>query len=140
MHRLRADVHRFTGQHLPLRKLPVDLDLEEQPAGLQEDRLVLQIVILEAERVAGLHVDQFADVSVRFGPVKLVSPGFVHTRNLTGHNITPLWRACRARSAARVRCPRWSTAAAPVARVTADHPADARPAPVSRPESRPLSY
>ena len=47
-------------------ELAVFLDLEQQLARLQVDRLVLEVVVLQAERVAGIHVNQLADVASVF--------------------------------------------------------------------------
>ena len=47
------------GQHLALLERFPFLNLEEQFAGPQKDRLVLHVVILQAQRVAGIHVQHF---------------------------------------------------------------------------------
>ena len=76
---LRRDVHRFARLHLALDQLVAFLDLEQHPAGPEEDRLVLLIVVLQAEGVAGVDVNQLADVAVGLGPVQLVAPGLLYT-------------------------------------------------------------
>ena len=75
------------------------LNLEEQPARVQVDRLVLQVVILEAEGVAGVDVNQLADVAIRLRPVQLVAPRLLDTRNVAstvspvhGREPEPSWR------------------------------------------------
>src|SRR5262245_30933389 len=58
MNRLRCDVDALARLHLALLE-PLAfalVDLEQQQPRMQVDRLVLQVVILEAERVAGVDV------------------------------------------------------------------------------------
>jgi hypothetical protein len=74
---LRRDVNRFAGLHLALDQLVPFLDLEEQPARGEINGFVFLIVILEAERVAGVDVNDLSDVAVGLRPVQLVPPGFV---------------------------------------------------------------
>src|SRR4051812_15976257 len=81
-------VDALARQHLPPGQLAGDLDFEQQLPGLQEDRLVLQVVVLEAQRVPFVDVNELADVPVRFRPVELVAPRFFHARNLA-HDVTP---------------------------------------------------
>src|SRR5262249_55137110 len=52
-------------------------ELELGPALLNEPRLVLDVVELQAERLAGLHEQQLADVVVGLGPDQLVTPGLL---------------------------------------------------------------
>ena len=59
------------------------LDLEQQLARVQVDRLVLQVVVLQAQRVAGVDVDQLADVPIGLRPVQLVAPRLLHSRHIS---------------------------------------------------------
>src|SRR4029079_2639592 len=59
-------------------------------AAVQEDRLVLEVVVLQAERVALVHVNQLANVSIGLCPVKLGAPRALHPRNVAAHEVTPL--------------------------------------------------
>ncbi len=67
---------------LVFHQLAVLLDLEQELARQQHDRLVLLVVVLKAERVALVDVDDLADVAVGLRPVQLVAPRFVDARNL----------------------------------------------------------
>src|SRR5262249_20799595 len=73
-----------------LSQLAAFFDLEEQPAAVEKDRLVLEVVVLQAERVAFVDVNQLADVAVGLRPVELVAPRFLHAWNLAAHDVTPL--------------------------------------------------
>jgi single-strand DNA-binding protein len=53
----RRHVHRITGPHLGGHELPVHFALEQDLPGPDEDRLVLLVVVLQAERVALVDVD-----------------------------------------------------------------------------------
>ncbi len=76
---------RIPGFHLALHQLVAFLDLEEHAAFPEEDRLVLLVVILQAQRMTGVDVNELADVAVGLRPVQLVAPRllysywFVHT-------------------------------------------------------------
>ena len=70
------------GQHLALRQRAVHVDLEQHLARPEEDRLVLLIVVLQAEGVALVDVNQLADVPVRLRPVQLVAPRLLHSRHV----------------------------------------------------------
>ena len=48
-------------------------------------RLVLAVVILQAQHVAGLDVQDLADVAIGAGPDQLVSPRLVHPVRHLGH-------------------------------------------------------
>ena len=50
------------------------LNLEEQLPRPEKDRLVLDVVVLQAERMAGLHVQHLAHIPLGLRPVQLVAP------------------------------------------------------------------
>src|SRR5262249_48196449 len=105
MNRLRRDVYALARLHLALLE-PFAfalVDLEQHQPRMQVDRLVLQVVILEAERVAGVDVNQLAHVALGLGPVQLVAPGLLYSRDVAGHDVTPLMSVSRPRAASRTR-------------------------------------
>ena len=55
-------------------QLAVDFALEQHLPRPHEDRLVLAVVVLQAERVALVDVDLLADVAVGARPPQLVAP------------------------------------------------------------------
>src|SRR5262249_35409964 len=75
--------------HLAARELAVFLDLEQQLARVQVDRLILQVVVLEAERVPLGDVNQLPDVAIGLRPVQLVAPGLLDARNIHAHGWDP---------------------------------------------------
>src|SRR5690606_20256870 len=83
MHGLRGDVHRLARKHLAPHQPAIDFDLEQQLAGPEIDRLVLLVVVLQAQRVALRDVDHLPHVPIRLGPVQFVTPGLVDLRYLT---------------------------------------------------------
>src|SRR6476646_10288535 len=88
----RRDVEALARRHFMLLQLAVLLNREEQLARPQEDRLVLLVVVLQAQGVALVDVDDLADVAVGLRPVDLVTPGLFDARNLR-HLLPPrsLW-------------------------------------------------
>src|SRR4030095_1078823 len=70
VNRLGRDVYALAGKHFTFRQPAALVNLEQQPAGVQVDRLVLDVVVLQAERMAGVDVDQFADVAIGLGPME----------------------------------------------------------------------
>src|SRR5881628_2917524 len=54
---------------------PLGADLEGHGAGQDAHRLLLPAVVLEAQRLAGAHVEDLADVAVGARPDGLVPPG-----------------------------------------------------------------
>ena len=74
------------------------LDLEQHPSGPEEDRLVLLVVVLQAERVAGVDVNQLADVAIGLRPVQLVAPRLVHSCHVLCHVCSFLPVLARERS------------------------------------------
>src|SRR5205807_10402183 len=63
---------------------------EVEGATLREDRLVLLHVVLEAQRVSGVDMDQLARVSIGDRPSQLVPPGLVDaTRAGIEHGVGP---------------------------------------------------
>ena len=66
---------RRPARDLDRLELAADLaELERRAALLHEPRLVLHLVVLEAERLAGADEEQLADVGVGLGPDELVAP------------------------------------------------------------------
>ena len=68
----------------------VVLEVEQEPAAHDEDRLVLALVVLERQPAAGLDHDHLAAVAVRQGPDQLVAPRLVDAprrtrRPVAGH-------------------------------------------------------
>src|ERR1035441_166154 len=94
-------------QAVALHVAVVILELEVQGSGLEEYELILLNVVLQAERVALIDVDQFPQVTIGDRPAELEAPRFVHpsrTRWMDGfgglgHSLaptairsdTPLW-------------------------------------------------
>jgi hypothetical protein len=60
-------------------------DLKEHSAGRQVDRFILLIVVLKAERVAGVDVNHLADVALGLGPMQLITPGLIDFCHLFRH-------------------------------------------------------
>src|SRR5713101_1612014 len=100
--RLWRDVDALARLHLTLLQASALVDLEEQPARVQVDRLVLHVVILQAQRVARVDVNQLADVPLGLCPMELVAPGFFHARDLA-HDVTPLMSVSRPSAASSTR-------------------------------------
>ena len=93
---LRRDVHALAGRISRLTSFAALLNLEQQLPGVQVDRLVLQVVILEAERVAGVHVNQLAHVPIRLRPVQLVAPRLLDARHISrSPRYSPSAVSCR---------------------------------------------
>ena len=65
--------------HLPALGFITPADLEQETAAPQENSLVFQVVILKAERVTGVDVEELSDVTVCMRPNDLVSPGLVYS-------------------------------------------------------------
>src|SRR4029450_11349419 len=72
------DVNAFARVHLANHAMGPILNFKLQPAGVEVDRLILDVVILKAERVAGVHVNQLAHIPIGLRPVKLGAPGFLY--------------------------------------------------------------
>src|SRR5436305_1986746 len=89
--------------HLALLQPAPLVDLEQQLPRVQVDRLVLEVVILQAERVAGVHVNQLADVAIGLRPVELVAPRLFDARDVTAHEVTPLISVSRPSAASSTR-------------------------------------
>src|SRR5262249_17774503 len=88
--RLRRHVHGLARLHLAPAQLSIHVRLEENSSRVQEDRLVLLVVVLQAQGVALVHVNELADVPVGLRPVELVAPRLLDARNLPVHDVTPL--------------------------------------------------
>src|SRR6266478_2763360 len=96
-------------ERFPLAQRALDerlalLETQHDLTAQDVDRFVLLFVILEAEDVPGLDVQDLADVAIGPRPDDLVAPGLVNAIGKVGHN-TPgirnvecgMWN-CRARS------------------------------------------
>src|SRR5207249_8930863 len=82
---LRLDVERRALRHAPLDQSVSLLDAEHDLAREHVDGLVLLVVVLEREHVAGLDVKDLPDVAVRAGPNQLVAPGLFDAVGEVGH-------------------------------------------------------
>src|SRR5437016_7862708 len=82
---LRLDVERRALRHGPLDQSVSLLDAEHDLAREHVDGLVLLVVVLEREHVAGLDVKDLPDVAVRAGPNQLVAPGLFDAVGEVGH-------------------------------------------------------
>src|SRR5919204_5269317 len=94
---------------------------------MQVDRLVLLIVVLQAQRVSRVDMNQLAYVPIGLGPVELVAPRLLHTSDIA-HGVLPgrarpdptVWSSdVRARRGAPARSHRSSRGAARAARARA---------------------
>src|SRR5262249_22652566 len=75
MHRSRAEAIRVAGRDLERLEGSSDLpQLEVRSPLLDEPGLVLDLVVLQAQRLAGPDEEQLADVVVRLGPDELPAP------------------------------------------------------------------
>jgi hypothetical protein len=88
MDRLGDDMDGVARLHLNLFQLAIDLDLIQHSARMQVDRFFLKVVILEAQRVTGVDVENLADIACGLGPMKLVTPWFLHTRHDVLHSLS----------------------------------------------------
>src|SRR5262249_54042365 len=82
------DVEGVARLHLEpaqLRGLAPASRLEEHPAGLDQDRLVRQVVVLERQALAPAQVEDLAHVAFGAGPPELVAPGFLDAARDLGH-------------------------------------------------------
>jgi len=68
------DVHRLPSAKGALVELLDGADTEDQFATKDVHRLVLPVVILAAENLARLHVQDLADIAIGAGPYELMSP------------------------------------------------------------------
>src|SRR5262245_14732948 len=89
VHGRRRHVDAGAGAELELLELAVFLNLEEQLPAVDEDRFVLQVVILQAERVPFVDVNQLADIPIGLRPVELVAPRLLDARDLATQDVTP---------------------------------------------------
>src|ERR1700731_3742782 len=88
---LRRDVHALARFHLARDTVVALLNLEEQAPRVKVDGLVLDVVVLQAQRVPRVDVDELPRVPVRLRPVKLVSPRLVDS---CGHLPLPIVMSC----------------------------------------------
>ena len=77
MHGGRRHVHGLAWAHFGADELAIDFPLEQDAARPHEDRLILLVVVLQAEGVTLVDVDLLADIAVGAGPPQLVSPWFL---------------------------------------------------------------
>ena len=91
MNRARMEVERSAGpDHLhPQHRVPGRAELELGAARLDEPRLVLHAMELQAEGLAGLHNKHLADVMLGLRPDELVAPGLLHLARLEGPRVEP---------------------------------------------------
>src|SRR5262249_35655463 len=83
----KAETGPLADDLLPEHRVAGRAKLELRAAGLNQPGLVLLPVELERERLARLHEQHLADVSVRLGEDKLVAPGLVHAPRLGGPGV-----------------------------------------------------
>src|SRR5689334_18369558 len=82
------DVEWLVGHQLArARRLAIGEEDQLHPAAQQHDRLVLDAVILQRERLARSDVEDLADVAIGLGPDQLVAPGLVDD----GHWLLTSW-------------------------------------------------
>ena len=79
MHGVRRDVVALTRRHTPLRHLAFLLHPENDLAGQHVDRLILLLVILQAQQVARLDMEDLANVPIRLRPNQFVAPRLIHS-------------------------------------------------------------
>ena len=91
VHRAGCDVDTVARRHLTRDALAVLFDLELNSARPEQNRFVLDVVILQAQCVSGVDVDDPADIPVRGGPAQFVSPGFVYS-HLVSYPCLSAWR------------------------------------------------
>src|SRR5687768_3868740 len=76
---LGGNVRRLPGREPPLLELGSRLGAKDELAAQHVHGLVLPIVILETQHMAGAHVEDLAHVAVGARPDQLVAPGLVHS-------------------------------------------------------------
>ena len=78
VHGARAEAERVAGRDLERLELAPDLaELEPRAPLLHEPRLVLDLVVLQAQRLAGADEEELADVVLGLGPDELPAPWLV---------------------------------------------------------------
>src|SRR5437016_13418756 len=93
-------MNAFAGTHFASSERAVLIDLEKQLAGPEIDRLVLDVVVLQAQGVALIDMNDLADVPVGFCPVQLVTPRFVDASNGIRHDVPFRNISCATRAVA----------------------------------------
>src|SRR3954470_15057499 len=88
MDHLGRDVDRLTGFKRPALQALALTGSKGQLAREYVHRLVLHIVILQAEHVTRLHMKNFSDIAVGPGPDQLVAPRLLHSVWHVGHGIS----------------------------------------------------
>src|SRR5262249_28219413 len=77
-----CDVERLVGDQVArARRLAVGEVDQVHPAAQQHDRLVLDPVILQRQRLAGADVEDLADIALGLGPDLLVAPRLIDDRH-----------------------------------------------------------
>src|SRR5688500_19263729 len=79
----RRHVDALAGAELDLLEPVAAVDLVQQLARPHHHRFVLAVVVLQAEGVALVDVQDLADVAFGLRPVQLVAPGLLDARDLT---------------------------------------------------------
>ena len=80
MDRAGRDVGGLTLGHLDDAGILVTTEVQQEGAPHDEDRLVLVVVVLEAQALPGLDVDDLPGVVIGEGPEQLISPRLVRAR------------------------------------------------------------
>jgi hypothetical protein len=94
-HESGRDVHAFAGPEAALLERGAGSGAEDQLAPEDVHRLVLAVVVLQAEHVAGAHVKDLADVAVGAGPDELIAPRLLDSVGDVGHWISEGMREVR---------------------------------------------
>src|SRR5262249_40738530 len=81
----RWNVKRFAFPDALLDQRLALLDAQNDFARQHVDRLVFLVVILEGQHVAGLDMQDLADILVRLGPDDLVAPGLLDPIGYIAH-------------------------------------------------------
>jgi hypothetical protein len=71
-------VETFARRQAQRPPFAVALDVHFQNAGQKTNRLILDHVILVAQRLAFVNVENLADIALGVRPDDLVAPGFLH--------------------------------------------------------------
>ncbi len=78
---LGRHVDHVARPHFLFRQRTVTLDFEEHAARIEINRFVFQVVVLKAQCMTGLYVQDLADVSLRFRPMELIPPWLLDARH-----------------------------------------------------------
>src|SRR6185436_7280747 len=103
MDRMRGNVDALAGQHLALDERLAFLNFEQQLPRPEENRFVLHVVVLQAQRMAGLDVQYLPHIACGLRPVQLVTPRLVDFSDAQESTGVSARRRAIARSRARFR-------------------------------------